>query len=678
LRLPALYGDLGDALARPDTIVIPLSIARKYFGRDNVVGETLLLDRKHPMTVTAVIADIPRNDSNLASGIFLSGVSAYSTMTLLDHREPNGPAGGFIVDSRTLVRLDPGVSVDAVERRMQQMRDVLLPHPANITLAMPYLTPIGHMHMSRNLYPEVAERLEVMTAATFLIWFLASLNFVNLLVARSVRRELEVGVRKAAGAGRRQLMAQFLGESIFQAILALGIALVLVEWLLPVVNALLDTGAALDYGRDSALILLLVLGALLTGLMAGMYPALILSSFRPAMVLRKLSREPVRAGLVREALVTGQFAILIGLVVAAAAAFQQYGFVVRDAVHINDEQVIFVRSHDCDNSFKAAVQALPGVIGVGCSSRGLLQEGNLYNLYVRRDGTTADILAMGVGPGTLELYGLKPAAGRFYSGSRPDDVTPTASSSGTPAHVILNETAVRTLQLGAPEDAVGKIVRMNSGSALVIGVVPDFWIYSGNRTVDPAVYYDDMAFMNPPPGPGYNVLIHIKMASLAALPAVDAAWNRTDATGPIQRSFMAGYIEGLWLPLRREGQAFSVLAGIGVALACLGLFAMSLSAAQRRTKEIGIRKAMGADDGDIVALLLWQFGRPVLWGNLIAWPLSWWIVRRWLAGFPYHIELGLWPFLVAGFGAIVIALLTVSGHALMVARQKPVLALRYE
>src|SRR6185437_46810 len=191
-------------------------------------------------------------------------------------------------------------------------------------------------------------------------------------------------------AGRRQLMAQFLGESIFQAILALGIALVLVEWLLPVVNALLDTGAALDYGRDSALILLLVLGALLTGLMSGMYPALILSSFRPAMVLRKLSREPVRAGLVREALVTGQFAILIGLVVAAAAAFQQYGFVVRDAVHINDEQVIFVRSHDCDNSFKAAVQALPGVIGVGCSSRGLLQEGNLYNLYVRRDGTTAD------------------------------------------------------------------------------------------------------------------------------------------------------------------------------------------------------------------------------------------------------------------------------------------------
>jgi putative ABC transport system permease protein len=202
-------------------------------------------------------------------------------------------------------------------------------------------------------------------------------------------------------------------------------------------------------------------------------------------------------------------------------------------------------------------------------------------------------------------------------------------------------------------------------------VVKDFSIPTPERRIDATGY---AFFMQ-------DYLLHVKLrgdAVPAMLAAIDKAWDRTGATGPIQLTFMNAYVENLHLALLRQGQAAAVFAGVAVLLACLGLFGLSLSTAERRTKEIGIRKALGASSTDVLALLLWQFAKPVLWANLIAWPLAWWLMSQWLSGFAYHVSLSLLPFFAAAAGELIIALLTVAGQSWLTARQKPVLALRYE
>jgi putative ABC transport system permease protein len=254
-----------------------------------------------------------------------------------------------------------------------------------------------------------------------------------------------------------------------------------------------------------------------------------------------------------------------------------------------------------------------------------------------------------------------------------DDPGDAILSQKSPINLVINETAARQLGFPSPQAAIGRVLHvMNlSPPIVIVGVVKDFSIPTPERKIDATGY---AYFMQ-------DYLLHVKLKSdtvPATLAAIDKAWDRTGATGPIQLTFMNAYVENLHLALLRQGQAAAVFAGVAVLLACLGLFGLSLSTAERRTKEIGIRKALGASSTDVLALLLWEFAKPVLWANLIAWPLAWWLMSQWLSGFAYHVSLSLWPFLAAAAGELIIALLTVAGQSWLTARQKPVLALRYE
>jgi putative ABC transport system permease protein len=703
LPLPLLYGDRDKALQRPDGIVIPLSIARKYFGRDNVVGESIALGNTNPhiMTVTAVIADLPPNASNFTSGIFASGLAAFSSLAKNDKLPGMGAYGqnGLInFDTQTLVRLSTRTDAGKFERDIATTMNRLFRLPRPDTPAREvHLLRLNQIHTSPRLSPGVAARLAILGTAALLILFLACVNFVNLSTARAARRATEVGIRKTSGASRAALIAQFLGESVLQVGFALCVAVMLVELSLPSINAFLNSGAVFDYWRDPQLAVALLSGALTVGILAGAWPAFVLSGLRPATVLKDAAT--TSSGLIRQLLVATQFVILILLIIAAVIVLQQYRYASRDALRITTDQMLFLRDNKCDGgAFHLGVRALPGVRGTACSSTAVLPEFFEVQDTQRSGGPHIPLTLVSLGYGFLEQYGLTPVAGRFFSPSHGDAV-PTDPAPSTVAKYVINETAVRRLGFASPQAAIGQALReppprnnsvnfhpgVGVGPAgfqlrngVVIGVVRDFSLYPRERPVEPTAYSVGWTMGNMPPP---FQLLHVKLRGAdipETLDAMDALWAKTGDGTPTQRTFLNAYVQDMVIAIQREGQAFAVLAGVAVLLACLGLFGLSISTALRRTKEIGIRKAMGASSLDIVLLLLWQFLRPVLWAALIALPLAWWLMQRWLSGYAYHITLTVWPFLGAAALAVLIALVTVITHAILTARAVPATALRYE
>ena len=675
LPLPVLHGDLATALRRPDGIVLPRAMARKYFGRDDVVGRTITLEG-HPMIVRAVIRDLPANGTTLMSGIFAAGTAAFSPIA------PNRPGGPPVY---TYLRLRPGASVAAVEDRITAVADAVvfrmgMPNEQH-NLSLGHLLRLDRANLDEVNNPGVHARLAAAALAGLMVLLIALLNFVNLTTARSGRREKDVGVRKACGAGRAALIAQFLGEAMLAVLLATILALAAGEWLMPMVNAFLRTGARLN----DPLLPLLLAAVLASGLAAGAWPAFVLSAFRPASTLRGWSAG-TRAGLIRNLLVALQFAMLILLAIAAAVVWQQRQYATHDALKADFDNVLLVQSNlppvpgrrpfmlnmqspdACPASFRDAVQRLPGVRDVRCTSQSFLRANSGFNWFAR-NGTLMSMNSSRVDPAVFRLYGIRPLAGTL------------ANTSGA----IINMSAVKFLGFASPQAALGHSWipkelpaddwrTRNELHSRITAVVPDFAFTPVTEAIQPTVYG---AWTDGQP----TRAIHIKLTGTRVpetLAAIDHAWNASGQPGVIDRIFVADYIAQFYQDMLREAQFFTTFAAIAIFLSCLGLFGIAVSTAERRTKEIGIRKAMGAGNAQIVALLLWQFAQPVLWANVIAWPVAWWLMRRWLSGFAYHIDLHWWVFAAASLGALAIALATVAGQAFLTARAKPVLALRTE
>ncbi len=678
LRLPVLHGDLATALVRPDGAVMTRSVAEKYFGRDNAVGGVFTI-AGHPMVVRAVIQDYLLNATGLEYGIFASGKAAFSDLA------PRGfpfekfntdPTVTYSTQNRTYLRLKPSADIPVLEGIIAAYFK-----PRMDTTLQPFLklVSLAGVNVFEPLNPGVRARLASAALAGTLVLLLAAINFVNLTVARSARREREVGVRKACGAGHRTLMLQFLGESLIAVLLATCIALALGEWLLPPMNGFLGTGAKFD----PQLAVPLLLCILLLALAAGAYPAFLLSAFRPAAVLKGWSRSLGQGKKLRNVLVTLQFAGLIVLAISAWVIWQQRQYATHEALRIDTDQMLMLRLTPhaqlfssevaplaCAPALESELRKLAGVKGVGCSGPEFvefLEVGHI--LSNRTNGPTWMIAHFAVSPNLLALYGVKPIAGSLDGAS----------------DTIINLAAVKKLGFSSPQAAIGRDwmpavitgqqrTRWARRHPAITAVIPDFALYSLKKPVEAAVFSQWNAF-----GPGQ--LIHVKMNGRQipeTLDAIDKLWAGSGQYGPLDRFFLNDLVQRQYLDITRQAALLASFAGIAIVLACLGLFGIAVSTAERRTKEIGVRKAMGAGNGQIVALLLWQFAQPVLWANVIAWPVAWWLMRRWLSGFAYHIDLHWWVFAGASLGALLIALATVAGQAFLTARAKPVLALRYE
>jgi putative ABC transport system permease protein len=678
LPLKVFAGNLRTALERPDAIVLTRQMARKYFGRDNPIGETIEINRQHSMQVTAVLMDLPSN-THLDARIFASGRAAYSRLAVLDAMP--GPAIQKPWNTLAYIRMSPTASIDELARALPNFidRHMQFPGADKMSAAIQLtLIPIAAIHLYGPGSTTADYALAAIGALTVL---LASLNFVNLTTARATRRAIEVGIRKAAGASRTDLVIQFIGESMIYVALSMVLALALVEVLMPHFNAFLGRTIVFDYWRSPDLAASIVGAVLLVGTLAGAYPAVVLSAFPPAWVLRSRSGGPIGSQRLREALVVLQFAILIGLTVSTGILYRQTHFAMHDSLRFDKDQVLLIRGA-CPKAFKEEVRALSGVRAASCSFvapflNPVVIPTRLHN------GQDLSIHESAIDIGFLELYGFKPLAGRFFSAAHEQDVPPEDPKLPLRLPVVINETARRQLGYASPGDAIGQSVPLtllrslddnliDAYPAEIIGVVTDFPMGSIREPIGPTVFYVQ---------PNLFQLMSVKLSGREipeTLASIDLLWKRLGGSRPVSRFFFDQQVEDTYRDMIRQQQLMTALESVALFIACLGLFGIAAFSSERRTKEIGIRKVMGAETRDIMRMLLWQFSRPVFYGSLIAWPVAAYIMHRWLQGFAYHVELGPWLFIATTALTLIIALITVSAHCWPVARAKPVAALRYE
>ena len=688
--IPTIAGDLSRPLA-PESAVLTRSMARKYFGKDAPIGELIEINRGKPFKVAAVIEDLPAN-SHLNTPILAYTADPKAGFNPADARPYR--RGEVYFNGRTYLKFADKAGAEAVARDLpafvqRHIAPTEGPALQNWNNGVSYaleMVPLDRLHfvpqtltrlaaLNRQGSPGTLYALGVIAA---LILVIAGVNFVNLMTARAGRRAVEVGVRKAAGAERRHLVGQFLGESLIYAALGAVLAVALVALVLPAMNAALQRTIIFDLWRDPRLILGVVGLTLAMGVLAGAYPAFVLSSFRPAAVLKGGLPQTSGSAAVRQGLVILQFAILIGLILATAVVYRQTRYAMDRGIRLDTDQVLLL-DMPCNEAFNTRLKALPGVRGAACSSlidTALATESAA--VIKQRDGRETSMGFSFVGYDFLELYGMRPLAGRFFSRDHPADVTPTPSPEAARIqvrNVVLNETAVRQLGYASPREALGKTLTLPFGEGdppQVIGVTSDFSIDLLHGPVKPTAY----VFFTP----ALNT-VSVKLSGQAipeTLSAIDGLWREVGPPRALSRRFLGQYLQTLYIGTMREGWLVGSLSVVAVFIACLGLFGLAAFTAERRTKEIGVRKAMGASRPDIVRLLLWSFTKPVLWANLVAWPVAWWFLHRWLQGFAARIDLGPLMFVAAAAAAILIAWATVFAHAFRVAQAKPVLALRYE
>lgn len=684
LPLPVFRGDLASALQQPDTVVITREISRKYFGRDDSIGETLQLSKTHPVTITAVIEDLPANSTQLSTGIFVSGNVPYSKLTAIDNDLGNAPnSPNFFVSVDTYLRLTKNSSIDWLQAEMPKFMDELWIQRKPGIHASLQLVRLDKVHLFSGLNPGIVPRLTLAAVMGSLILLVSCINFVNLATASAARRALEVSIRKACGASRRALIVQFMGEATIYVMFATALAIAWVELFLPRMNAFLNSNATFDYWSDPLILVCLGAGVVVLGVIAGAYPALVLSSFQPITVLKGKTSYSKKSTMARQGLVTLQFAILIALIIAVAIVEQQRVYSTNNPLSVDTDQVVVIRPssrplepnlNPCDEAFRSELQLLPEIRGIACTGDSFFT-GLSFSSYQRKDGGTVGVSFAAVDINGLELYGLRPITGRFFSSRMDSGINTTKVAADALTRFVINETAVQQLGYESPKDAIGKVIDIQVGGYAggeIIGVVKDFSLRSIEHEVSATLYMPASQQAN-------SLSIRLSGRKTGeTLAAIDKLWLAAGAPKPIERYFLVDYLQNLYLSILRQVQMLGIFSGIAMLLACLGLIGLSISAAGRRTKEIGIRKAMGAGTSEVMRLLVWQFLQPVLWANLIAWPIAAYVMNRWLNGFAYHIDLSPWLFIGATAVALAIALLTVSAHCYLVARAKPVTALRYE
>jgi putative ABC transport system permease protein len=702
MPMPVLAGDPNAALEAPDGLVLSREMARKYFGEDAPIGKTLQVSTTlnleigkpdwfapHVMRVLAVIKDPPQS-SHINVGIYGSGRAAISLLAL-DDKYPSP----YNSSALTYVKLKPGASAQAVEARQRAFANRRYAAPGTQSLVRFGLTPLTDLHFTSHpewagLRPGGDKTVDAGIAAVgLLIVVIAAINFVTLMTARAARRAVEVGVRKAVGAGRRQLILQFMGEALIYVLIAMLIGVSLAELLLPYANAFVGRSMRFDYLEDPRLLASILGVAAVTTLLAGGYPAFVISGFRPADALKGGGGRSTGSGSLPQTLVVVQFAILIGLIVMTATVYRQTSFALNDAIRLDTDQILRINA-PCEPVMKHALAATAGVRQVACASQVVVAGGGESNSAMQPGRPPVSVSLSAVDVGFFEMHGLKPLAGRFFDANRGQDVVLERMGDG-PANqpsVVLNQTGASRLGFKSPGDAIGKTISWGrwSGAWLsgnrgtppplvpseVVGVVPDFTLGSIRSQIPPQIYYVD-------PGDSRYMVVKLDGHRIPeTLKAIRNAWRATGHERPLPLAFENQIVQDLYRDVVIQGVAIALSAGIAILIAGMGLFALAAFTTERRTKEIGVRKAMGATSFDVVRLLLWQFTRPVLWANLIAWPLAWWAMNRWLHGFAYRVDLPPWLFAAASAAAVLIAWGTVSSHAWLVARARAVTALRYE
>jgi putative ABC transport system permease protein len=477
-------------------------------------------------------------------------------------------------------------------------------------------------------------------------------------------------------------MGQFLGESVLMTLLALVFALALVEIVLPEFGSFLGVPLEIHYVRDWPLSLAILAIAIAAGLIAGLYPALVLSGFRPASVLRANQSGNPGSSTLRSIMVVLQFAVSIGLGIAAIVVFQQIAYARNIDLGFRRDNIVVTGtggrlSPEGVESFARTLAKGPGILGVARSSY-IAFSGDNNSLLTQKPGDSQALSPThyAISPEYFRLYGIKILAGRVLSEHRaddeffaPDDENYTARNQGH--NVMVNAALAKALGY-APADIIGKTFIFEKAHMRVVGVAADTLTNGVRAPVTQTVFV-----YRPKSAQALSIRIQAGHTQ-EAMAYIEKVTRSFVPNVAMSRTFLDDSYERLYQADKKQGAIFAVFVGIAIFIACLGLFGLAAFTAGRRTKEIGIRKVFGARDRDVVLLMLWQFSIPVVIANLIAWPIAWYYLQNWLEGFAYRIALNPLYFAGAGLVALVIAWATILGHALRIARSNPIRALRYE
>ena len=701
-QLEFLRGSASTALPNVNSIVLTEEEAVKQFGTIDALGRVITektTSGTYDYTVTGVIKNLPKN-----SHLSLATVARFDPEPFREVPPDDrwGRMGQY-----HYVKLRPGADADAINAALPAWEKRVIPpnridgkSTTRADVMDLKLVSVKDIHLGEAQQAAMTPGNDARTVATFsivslLILAMACINFINLSTARAGQRAREVSLRKVLGASRAQLVTQFMAESLLLVAIAMLIALALVELASPMLGSYLDLDLKVTYwGWDGFLLPALGLLAVV-GILGGLYPALHLSRFQPAQVLRanKSSADSEASGRLRHVLVVAQFAISIGLIVCTAVVYSQTVFVQTVDPGYEREGLIQVNgafrlneagSYD---AMKSELGKIPGVASVARTNMGIVAT-NKQILAVAVPGVTEPTQAAfyRVDSDLFQTMGMRLLAGRALGDRFANDLLvrpaeglesagPSLAERGL--NVVVNRKAAQQFGFSAPAAAIGRQVKIGiDGDEMVpstiVGVVENTRIRTARDELEPLVFSYD------PSRTSHIILRYREAVPAEVMKAVQQVWARFIPDFAFDGDFAENLVAELYERERTRTSIFAAFAALAVIISCLGLFGLAASTTERRTKEIGIRKVLGAKIRDIVRLLTWQFSKPVILANLIAWPVAWWAMRDWLNTFDARIGLGPGPFVMAGLLALIIAIVTVAGHALKVARLNPIHALRYE
>jgi putative ABC transport system permease protein len=687
--VPVTEGDPVSALGQPNSLAISETTAKKYFNSTDVLGKTLILDNQLNGKITAVYKDMP------VTGHFRYDILI--AMSGLDEAKvPNFLSNNF----NTYVLLREGTEAKAFESKLPQLVVKYIGPQAAQVLGGEFtmekfiasgnkleytVMPVTDIHLRSDLTAELAANSDItyvylFSAIALFILLIACINFMNLSTARSANRAKEVGVRKVMGSMRSHLVRQFLIESVLLSFFAFVLAIGLAKLVLPAFNSLAQVDLSLPSGISFFSIV--VLCALIVGLIAGLYPSLFLSGFEPVRVLKGQLALGSKSGIIRGALVVFQFAISIFLIIGTVTVYRQLNFIQNKKVGFNKDQVIMVSDvyalGDKAEVFKNEIlqnnAIVSGTVSGYIPVSGGWRSDNTHWPYGSQP-TEENMVGMQtwqVDLDYLKTLGIEIKSGRAFSAEFPSD-----SSA-----VILNQTAVDHFKLGP--DPLGKKISTFGGnnpdgsldknsviSFTVIGVVEDFHFESLKQNISPLGFFLGKS-------PGYASFRFNGSNAGEVIRVLEATWKKMADGQPFQYTFLDESFGRMYSSEQRLGKIFGGFAALAIAIASLGLFALSAFTAEQRTKEIGIRKVLGASVGSIVLLLSREYGKLILISFILAAPIAWYAVTWWLKDYTYKTEIGIFVYAVAGLFAFMIAWITMSFQSIRAATSNPVNSLRSE
>jgi putative ABC transport system permease protein len=684
--MPLVKGDAHRSLKEPYSIMLTPAMAQKYFGNQDPVNKTILLDNnKHEFKVTGVFKPFPANThfhpEILMSFNTLKDTSIYGEKQL----ETNFGNNSFF----TYILLPTNYNADKMSAQLPHFLDeyVHFPKmagmPANLKthdITKLTLQKLTDIHLTSHLADELEDngdikRVYIFSAIALFILLIACINYMNLSTARSALRAKEIGIRKVIGAQRKEIISQFLSESVLITWVALLFAMALTVLLLPLINKL--SGQFLSVtGLLQWQVLLPVLALpFVIGLISGIYPALFMSSFIPVKVLKGILKVGSGSVSFRKVLVVVQFSISIILIVATTVVYQQLQYISKKDLGFSKDHVVIMpyvnAVHHNYESFRNELLKNPGIKEVGRSSR--IPSGRLLDdqgASVIQGGTMQpikiDLKQLAVDYDFIPTFGMQMAAGRNFSKAYSTDTS----------NFIINEAAVRELGWGAAPNAIGKDVKYGNVQGKVIGVVKDFHFESLRQKIIPII------MITPSHNQNFYGKLSVKVGgnnTTAAISAIESAWHKYLPKTPFDYTFLDQKFEQLYNTEQQQGSLFTIFSCIAIFIACLGLFGLSAFTITQRVKEIGVRKVLGASIPQIVAELSSDFIKLVCFAILIASPLAWWVIQNWfLEQFAYHQSFSVWVLVMAGIVALIIAFVTISFQSVKAALANPVKSLRSE